>query len=273
MESFESLLESGRAGVTLEHVGCLIFQTLFSLHVASFTLGYAHNDLHPGNGMVRDVEGTRYHNRTWAYKLRGVSSYIYVDPTVHQNRMVEIIDEGRATLTAVVPDSPDSTHTLRFAFDARNFISGILSAMPRTAYRNQNKLMSRLRTLRDRLPLPFPRNKTEKMKVADKFYDKWYTNDDEWGLGFFFSSFLKKSLAKNVVPLVVAIAPHDTIATRPDEPLAMELGDIWNMKRGMKRANFECHVCLSPAAYTTENRTRAFCGRDCYHVFYGVMDV
>jgi hypothetical protein len=272
--SFYDLLEGGNLEV--DHLACLLFQVIFSLAVANFTLGYSHNDLHCGNVMVRDVDGTRYQDRCWAYKMRKDATFKYIDAAFHHNQMVEIIDEGRATLTAKEPESPGCSNRLRFAYDVEHLLRHTLKE-----YTHKNSFSDRerdvlrtLRKVRDCLPnknkKPIVREYPPRAEVAHAFYTLWHTDDPTYGLGPAFEAFL--NTRKQGRPLVVAIAPNDTILT-VNEPMAADLPRIWGIQQGMKRAAFSCRTCLAPAAYATENQTHFFCGRDCYHVFYGAMEV
>jgi len=273
--SFDGLLEGG--GVSEQTLGALLFQALFTLEVASYTCGYTHNDLHPGNIMVRDVTGTRYENRIWAYKLRGQPGYWFVHPSAHQNKMVEIIDQGRATIEANPPEDKKSRYRENFANDARRLFWSLLyerlgdSPIARACQNIVNML-------------PDHDGPRRPNAAARAFYSKWFTDDPIYGLRRFLGVTPFRppppTTSGELPPIVVAIAPDDTLVTRPGEPLAVELGSIWNPRQGMKRAymdglrqGMKCDTCLAPALYALEKTdTRpvmGFCGRDCARVYKG----
>jgi hypothetical protein len=266
--SFNALLEGG---VSQQLLGVLLFQTLFTLDVAAYTLGYAHNDLHTGNIMVRDVTGTRYENRIWAYKLRGQSDYWFVHPSAHQNKMVEIIDEGRATIEASPPENNESLYRENFANDVRRLFYFL--------DRPNSPIASTCAKIQALLP---DHNGPRRANVAARqFYTRWFTDDPTYGVRPVLGVTSVRPPNEQQPPIVVAIAPDDTLVTRPDEPLAVELGLIWNPRQGMKRAYMDspaplkCDTCLAPALYALvkEDGKIGFCGRDCARVYKGVYHV
>jgi len=251
------------------YFNALIFQALFTLEVAAYTLGYAHNDLHTGNIMVRDVTGTRYADRVWAYKLRGRPGFWFIHPAAHQNKMVEIIDQGRATIEAVPPEHIDSAYKENFANDVRRLFANLLLNLPQLAA---------CKRIVDLLPdHDGPRAPNAHSRL---FYERWFTDDPTYGLQ---GVLTRSGISPNgpaqgeEPPIVVAIAPEDTLATRPDEPMAVELGNIWGLAQGMKRTRrmdeqyLACVTCRAPAyhALHKEGKEVGFCGRDCARVYRG----
>lgn len=253
---------------SFEHMGCFLFQIIFSFAVAASTMGYEHGDPHPDNIMIREVTDTRYYNRTWAYKLRGVDKFVYIDPAIHQNKMIEIIDQGGAEIDSHAPDSPESTHRLRFARDVRSVLGSC-------DFREKGKnpeLAERFFQFWFRLPARVNES-SDKERASLPLLDLWHTDDAQHGLGFLFASFMNKKPVG--VPLVVAIAPNDTILATGD-PMITDLPRLWNVRQGMKRTRDydACRTCGSkPRFATADAHAHPFCGRDCYHVFYGVMDI
>jgi hypothetical protein len=268
--SFNALLEGG---VPQQLLGALLFQTLFTLDVAAYTLGYTHNDLHSGNIMVRDVTGTRYENRVWAYKLRGQSGYWFVHPSAHQNKMVEIIDEGRATIEASPPEDKKSLYRENFANDVRRLFYFLLLDLPSSPIASACEKIKAL--------LPDHDGPRRANAAARQFYTRWFTDDPTYGLRPVLGVTSVRPPNEQQPPIVVAIAPDDTLVTRPDEPLAVELGLIWNPRQGMKRAYMDspvplkCDTCLAPARYALEREDKriGFCGRDCARVYKGLYHV
>lgn len=255
------LLERGH--VSLDLFRSLLFQVAYTLHVASYTLGYAHNDLHPGNVMVRDVTGTRYADCVWAYKLRDRAEYVFIEPAYHDNLMVEIIDQGRATINAHAPEAPASLHRENFAVDVRTFGETCIMDLPF----KQAAEIADLQLVLQKLPTN-SKPRTRAKVVSREFYANWLTSVPT--LFKPFTDYVVPGAPGLLPPIVVGIAPADTLASQPDEPFAVALGDLWQLGRGMKRTRGmnACVTCLAPAA-----GPHTFCGPDCERVHTGVFRV
>jgi hypothetical protein len=259
--------------------GVIIFTTVSALAASSHVLGKAHNDLHLGNIMMREVANTKYADSHWAYKLRDMIQYIIIPPTMHDNLMVEIIDEGRATLTTVEPDSPGSQNALRFVLDVRHMLEDVvrmyLEHRTKPVAKPIADVMTKIESLLVKWPLrtTSPRKREKDTMVVNAIYRGWH---NEEFLGFLFYHFMGKKAPTNIKPLVVSITPEENIlAHAGDDPMVAELATLWKIPQGMKRAYsvLNCRTCTSPSQYATENQTHGFCGVDCYNVFYGEMNV
>jgi hypothetical protein len=55
-------------------------------------VGFAHRDIHPGQLLFANMQGTPFADRPWAFRFRDDCGYYLVDPVVHQNWMVKLID-------------------------------------------------------------------------------------------------------------------------------------------------------------------------------------
>jgi hypothetical protein len=286
----ETLKEALRRNLPWDMLGAILFQLMSTFAAASTTLGYAHNDAHLGNVMLRKVDGTRYANAMWAYKLRGVDRFIFIPPELHYNHMVEIIDQGRATIGEYAPNDIRSTHALRFAYDMRNMLGHLINALAERETEN-DPLLKLLYTRY----LNIPRRTEDSPLVAPGLYNiddtaprhtrngnllaahtlltRWATDDPDYGFAEFFKPFIHLTGGVAKRPLVVSVAPGDTILSVRD-PMTEILAGIWGVPtHTMTDVSFsKCKTCFSEAKFTTEERKFGFCGKDCYRVFYGEMD-
>jgi hypothetical protein len=281
-----SLLDlwEGPARVPVDEWASYTFQVLFTLAVSSHTLGYTHNDLHTGNVMLRDTEGTRYANAIWAYKVRGHETYIRLDPSTHHNSMVEIIDQGAATIAQYSPDDPRSDPddaALRFGTDVRTFFNEMIYMGTTTSGGMEPPWMNEMRLVAERLPelRSVVAVTPEKREFARRFYTHWHTTHKEYGLWSLWRHLNLMPPTPNAPVVLVGLAPNDTLIAqdpeRSGDTVGRGLSLVWNTRRGMKRtrslgASSRCLVCEEEARYESKtDPLLAFCGRDCYNVHMG----
>lgn len=267
-----------RAGTACpRRLGARIFAIVFSLAAAAHAFGFSHNDLGLRNIMERAVEpGMAYASAHWAYKLRDVPRYVIVPPEAHGNQMVEIIDFGRASLTAVAPDAPTSSIALRFAYDVGEMLTDVVDLYNENAPRARrgDPLSALIIAIAARL-VTWPKRGGARtgapLALAREIYTKWHTNDPVAGLGFLFESFFHVPAPDGVLPVIVGIAPSDNVLACVDnDPFVTELARIWRVEAAGRRpySPKRCRTCASVAANVTENGKHGFCDVDCYHVFY-----
>jgi hypothetical protein len=273
--SLNTLLEDlfEQEAITPAQLGALVFMVLFTLAAASHVAGAALNDMHLGNVMVRYVTGTKYAGAHWAYKLLGEARYVILPPSAHGNRMVEIIDLGRATLTDAEPDSASSTNAHRFVQDVLTMLEDVLATYQDVCQPEAGG--GSVRDVMDQLNARYRHWKTagHTPEGARAIYQKWHTNDAQYGLGFLFAAFVGVPAPRGVQPLIVGITPSDNLLAVADDALATQLARLWKVPRREARAYSpeRCRVCASPAVHTTEEKTLGFCGLDCFQVHYGHM--
>lgn len=294
---------------TVERTSGIIFQTVSALQAAMATAGVAHNDLHTGNVMIRDVKGTVYADRPWGYKLLAEAEFKFIPAAVHRNEMVEIIDQGRATVTPSAPSTREA-HA-RFLADVRHFLAHVVSvsrddpiddptiaayfdALARFVNKMPGKSLDHIGVGGKAM------NHQATLAWASQFWDKWATDDPTFGLGFLFAPILTAGAATTWVDYIwdklSILAPRENTATKPiavsivpvayftlaetEHEMAPTLRRLWKLphddeRRGMKRAfNFDaCRTCGSaPRFETADAHAHPFCGKHCYEVFAGLMD-
>ncbi len=96
-----------------ETLESILAQVTYTVYVAAVRDGVAHNDLHPGNVMIRNVFNTPYANRHWVYGLPG-DHYLVVPREHHGNWFVEIIDYGRTQLKSAETPWPEIEAGIRY---------------------------------------------------------------------------------------------------------------------------------------------------------------
>lgn len=244
---------------TPTQLGSLVFQILSAMEAATRVLGWSHNDAHLGNIMVRSVVGTPYENRTWGYKRAFDPQYYYITPQDHRNLMIEIIDQGRATIS---PEEPEKHANARFNRDAWKVLGHVENIFT-TFYAN-----GRVRGK------DWDHAHFELLQAV--LSQKTHARDfiDTWPRVVFSDAF--HGLPNN--PIIMSIVPDvnilQSLRNDPETTLVAETLQLaWGVKQGVKRVReVSCPVCFSTSVkYEAEDI--AFCGKDCYHVHYGVYDV
>ncbi len=262
------LKENLRSGdpLTAQRFGGICFQTASALAAGLAVAGVAHNDLHAGNVMVRDVTGTLYANRPWWYKLQDIPEYRSAPPGLHENNMVEIIDLGRATVTSETPDS-HAAHA-RFLADVRVFLAAVAKVAEKNPVADPgiSAYFAAMAAFVATMPgeyLDDPKmyivagkeTSVQATKAwAAHFWTKWSTDDPTYGLGFLFNQFMPPTPATTVTwveyivdmvkvfiyrapantalkPVAVSIVPgpEETLASTNHE-MAPTLRRLWKLQ-------------------------------------------
>ncbi len=243
------------------HVRALLWAVLFSLHAANKLLGFAHGDCHMGNVMVRDVTGTPYENRTWAYRLREDPNVVYVvPPEQHRNMLVEIIDFGHSSVRPLHSRyAADSAETSRFDFwsDAGR----LFTYMPMTAV--GSGVIAWLKHF-----VVSPTELTDDIQMLlDEQPDAW------WSTSLFVGHIQRHDTTAVMnaprLPLLIAHMPDANAPTRKRR------GDAAGGDPKRQRVRpLECHVCACPARYVEETkRGRGFCSHVCQLIAHGFLQV
>ncbi len=278
--SFKSFLLAHReTSPDVAEVGTLVFQVLVSLEAAARLLGFAHNDAHFGNVMIRAVKGTAYHNRIWAYKRAGHPNYYFLAPQQHKNNFVEIIDLGRATIMAEEPS--ETTAAQRFARDARDVVVLLTALAGHWQKRKDGHAWKVAR--------PFLNAVVEQLSTAsqaslkEQFLREWpestlgrvlFTHLRDWDMS---GATTKLQL---LPPLVVSVTPEATLVdatgTGSDVVASVQaLKQAWHnnlMVVEYTTPLMRCVTCLArePRYVSVNEEALYFCGRDCHRVHYGV---
>jgi hypothetical protein len=278
-------------GTSTAHVRACFFQMLTALEAGARMMGLAHNDWHDHNVMVRDVRGTPYADKIWAYKRAGNPNYYFIRPEDHRNMLVEIIDLGRGTMLKQEPQgTPEARFmiALHFARDTRYILQWIGGSLGDDTVVNELMRLLPL-TYRDTREQPSAYQEQLGAALAENFFQHW--PDDTELLGQIFWSMREPPTEKERAQVILmSVVPHgnilnavtrsnDALLAPSEETLAVQsISTLWRVRQGHKRvlerdfAAPTCATCQTPEGlrWSTPDRTRHFCGQDCWHVYSGV---
>jgi hypothetical protein len=251
------------------HISTLVFCTLRGLQCANRILGFRHGDLHWENVMVRDVMGTPYATRAWAYRDRDHRDDLQVIRAEdHFNAMIEIIDFD---LSAMRPYSMrfadsvvDGEADKAFFVDALRFVTwGIRffsDSRPRTADDRYDNMVGNLRNLMVRL--------------SNRNWD--------WLEAPLFDGIVLRGLAAqqlaDLAPLIVSWMPDSNKPTRTPTGAshkrlrASEEMDEEDAAEKRPRIIEACAFCASETPRYTEPSGRLYCNTVCQLGGHGFLD-